>query len=185
MVYSLPIFLNFQTNISKCFILWISITNIIKMFVHDIPFSYLLNFQTNISKCLILCICQSQIFVSGISLVYLHSILPRAPAALGALLNLRTLVVTAFFAAPFTAVMCRSSVAATDRLPPDKVCPAQTATAIGSPRRRCFPSCPTRQLHLPAHVGTCSASADGAGVRLSELSCLGVTSTSRARAPAH
>ena len=30
--------------------------------------------------------------------------------------------------------------------PPDAVCPAQTATAIGSPRRRCFSSCPTRNL---------------------------------------
>ena len=61
------------------------------------PFPIFLNFQTNISKCLILRISQSQIFVPGISLGHLHSIPPRAPASLGALLLLRTLVALAFF----------------------------------------------------------------------------------------
>ena len=55
----------------------ISITNVIRMFVHGISFPYLFDFQTNISKCLIVWISQSQIFVSGISLGYLHSIPPQ------------------------------------------------------------------------------------------------------------
>ena len=62
------------------------------------PFHIFLNFQTNISKCLILWISLSQISVSGISLGYLHSIQPRASAALGALRLLRTRVAISFFA---------------------------------------------------------------------------------------
>ena len=61
-------------------------------------FAIFLNFQTNISKLLIIWISQSKIFVLGISLGYLHSVLPRA--ALGALRPLRTRVATAFFAPP-------------------------------------------------------------------------------------
>ena len=123
MVYSLVVFLNFQANISKFLILWISQSQIqSKCLCMVYPFPIFLNFQTNISKCLILWISQSQIFVSGISLGYLHSIPPRAPAALGALRLLRTRVATAFFATPFTTAMRRSSVAATDR-PPGEVCP--------------------------------------------------------------
>ena len=89
------------------------------------PFYIVFNFQTNISKLLILWISQSQIFVSGISLEYLHSIQPLAPAALRALL---TRVATAHFVAPFITAMRRSSVAATEK-PPDEVCRTQTATA--------------------------------------------------------
>ena len=47
------------------------------------PFPIFLNFQTNIPKCLVLWISQSQIFESGMSLGYLRSTQPRAPAALG------------------------------------------------------------------------------------------------------
>ena len=43
-------------------------------------YAIFLNLQTNISKCLILWISHSQIFVSGISLGYLHSIPADYPA---------------------------------------------------------------------------------------------------------
>ena len=66
---------------------------------------------------LILLISQSQIIGLGIYLEYLHSIPPRAPAALGALRLLRTLVAIAFFALPATTAMRCSSVAATNRPP--------------------------------------------------------------------
>ena len=130
MVYPLPIFLNFQTNISKCLILWIlpmiSITDIC---VRDIL---------------------------GISSFHSAS----GPCRLGSL------------AAPsdpgchclLCGILHHCDVPLLSRSqcqpptgPPDEGCPAQTATAIGSPRsrRRCFPSCPTRRLHLLARVGTC------------------------------
>ena len=138
MVYACHIFFNFQTNISKCHM----------TLTRDISISL-------------------EIFVSGICLDYLHSILPRDLAALGALWLLRTRVAKAFFAPPLATAMRRSSAAVRDG-PPDEVCPAQTPTAIDSARRRCFPSCPTCRLHPPVHVGTCCACADGAGVGWSE-----------------
>ena len=56
-----------------------------------------------------------QIFVSGMSLGYLHFIQPRTSTALGTLLLIWTLVATAFLAAPFTTAMCCSSVTVTNR----------------------------------------------------------------------
>ena len=94
MVYPLPIFLNFQTNISKLesFTIRISpsqifVSRILKFLPGISPgTSYLFELpKTNISKCLILWISQSQIFVSATSLEYPFR---RAPAALGALLLL-------------------------------------------------------------------------------------------------
>ena len=100
MVYPLPIFLNFQVNISKCRILRISKSQILHDLYQGYPWDIFIPFPA-----------------------------PRAHAALGALRLLRTRVatVTAFkffkFVArvvPFTTAMCRSSVAATDR-PSNKV----------------------------------------------------------------
>ena len=101
----------------------ISITIIIKMFVHGISVPNLFEF---LGKYLEMSYPKDISFtkiVSGISLGYLHSIPPRAPASLGALRLLRTWVATAFFAAPVTTAMCRSAVAATFS-PPRRVLPS-------------------------------------------------------------
>ena len=73
------------------------------------------NFQTNISKWHMTLTSQSQIFISGICLNYLHSIQPRDLAALGAFWLLQSRVAKAFFAPPFATAMRCSSVALTDR----------------------------------------------------------------------
>ena len=133
---------------------------------------------------------------------YLHYIPSRAPAVLGALLLLlqrvlllRTRVATAFFAHP-SPLLCATPQSQPQRGPPDDFCPAKTATAICLPCRRCFPFCPTRLLHLPAHVGTCHAGAESLLMEVVR-DASGLSSPSRvalekqghdghaARAPAH
>ena len=129
------------------------------------------NFQTvaNISKCHMTLISQSKLFVSGICLDFFHSITPRDLAALGALWLLRTRVAKARPSLHHPSpLLCAAPQSPSQTGPPDEVCPAQTPAAIGSAHRRCFPSCPTRQLHLPVHVGTCCSCADGAGAGWSE-----------------
>ena len=91
---------------------WISKIN---MFVHGISSSYLFELSDKYFKMSYpIDISITNICIRDI-LGYLHSVPPLALGALGALQLLRTRVVTAFFAAPFTTVMRRSSVAATDR----------------------------------------------------------------------
>ena len=65
-------------------------------------------------------------------------------------------------------LQCGALQSQTQTAPPDEVCPSQTATAIGSARRRCFPSCSTRRLHLPPRMEIYSSDAFGARVGLSE-----------------
>ena len=77
----------------------ISITNIIKMFVHGISVPYLFELSDKYFEMSYPIDFSITNVVSGISLEYIHSIPPRAPAASGALLLLRARVGTAFFAA--------------------------------------------------------------------------------------
>ena len=129
MVHPLPIFLNFQTNISKCLILY---------------FGYL-NFKYNQNVCAWYILFLSfwtfrQIFRNILSYGYLnskyfyqeypwnifipfrHGPLPPWEPCCSFWPGLPWPV-----AAPFTTVMCHSSVAATDR-PPRRGCPTQTAS---------------------------------------------------------
>ena len=115
----------------------ISITNIIKMFVHGISVSYLFELSDKYFEMSYPMDISITNIVSGISLGISS-------------FNFAT----AFFAASFTTVMPRSSVAATDS-PPDEVCPAQTSTAIGSSRRYCFPPCQSMPDASAASASPC------------------------------
>ena len=105
---------------------------------------------------------------------------PEAPAALRSLERLRAQVATALFAPSFATAMRSSSVSATDR-PPRRCLPSPNCHSHWLIPTRCFPSCPTRRLHLPAHVETWRSCACAAGVGWSEYSCRGGTRASRAR----
>ena len=68
---------------------------------------------------------------------------------------------------------------------PGEACSAQTATATGSPRRRCVPSCLTPGLRPRGRMGIGCAVAYGARMGWLVWRCRGETRASRARNPAH